>query len=378
MTPRRPDSRLCEQFFKLVLETKEVAVQDCLESAYFAFEDGHLEAAIVLAWAAVEKYCNLVRSNIGEWYFDLKYRLANGNKDPKKHWSLDEFIKLSGSTQFFVDIKQRLERDGEKLREFEEMRHRIVHGVSGFVKSCEEAYEIIASAEFIFQRDILYEKIQDPIKLASEFLKRPEIPDDPNTLDKFMQYIQFLNHKQVGEFCRELYDAFLKKRVLIFGKKDEKEVKPGSLSGLCSCAIKTLEETHSFQIWEAFITNALDTIESTDPGVDKIRDAYAIFEFMPIPTLTQASATRDGFYKCLFETIERDLDDMQLEYEKLKEQGTPIPRALDDKFTRCRRIIQDLDRQVPTPLQDAWASVYDKYENFIRAVYLKPPVHGES
>jgi hypothetical protein len=101
MKRRLPTSDQCNKFVELIKDTKEREVKRYLIRSYQAFKDGHLEAAVILAWGGIERYPTLVKEHIGKWFFDWHWKEITRRQDVPKNWSFEDYERISDKIGFW-------------------------------------------------------------------------------------------------------------------------------------------------------------------------------------------------------------------------------------------------------------------------------------
>ena len=157
MSLAKPPDDECSRFANLVKSTKEPEVKKYVDKACRAFCDGHLEAAVLLAWAGVERYASLVVNEVGKAYFDFCYN-ANTRRDPLPYYTVSQLADMSSRSRMFVGFIKPLEK-------FRQLRHKLAHGTGYFLTRSSEVVDVLQDAQNVFKKLPKNERIVNPEEL---------------------------------------------------------------------------------------------------------------------------------------------------------------------------------------------------------------------
>lgn len=340
----KPTDSECDEFMRLIKDTKEREVRRYLIMAFKAFRDAHYEAAVVLAWAGVERYYNLIKTEVGEWYFEQHYQKANNTKKPPDDLSVVVLNRISAQTQFFNEFTTR-DADGNIVSQYEDLRklrNLVAHGSGVHCLNSNQVFDVIMPVRSLATKTAAEQRFSD-VKKVLEFVKKAVLPVELGGL---------LNHFSSRDWfsdCKELIGAFL------LGK----EVQSESIKNFVRCVYKRLTENERLRVWQNYAHQALYCLR--DPGY-KNRKPPAIFSFFTrLPPRDKVLPIRDQFLGYYFDWLEDQIELAKKEANFLQND----PGRSRDEYDNISKDIESLLRNIaldlPEHLKEKWNDVNNKW-----------------
>jgi acyl carrier protein phosphodiesterase len=339
----KPTRSECDEFLRLIKDTKEREVRQYLIMAFKAFRDTHYEAAVVLAWAGVERYYNLIKAEVGEWYFEQHYQKAHNGKSPPD-LSVVVLNRISEQTQFFREFTTR-DADGSIVSQYEDLRklrNLVAHGSGVHCLNSTQVIEAIMPVRSLATKTTSEQRFAD-VKKVLDFVKKADFPVKLDGL---------FNHFSSRDWftdCKELIGAFL------LGENVQTE----SIKNFVRCIYKRLTENERLRIWQNHAHQALHCLRDTGY---KNRKPPAIFSFFErLPSREQALPIRDQFLEYYFEWLE---DQIELAKEEVKFLKNDPGRTRDEHdliANDIESLLRNIALDLPEHLKEKWNDVNNKW-----------------
>ncbi len=329
---RRPSSIQCERLKQLVEHCREPEVRKYLLKSLLAFRCGHLEAAVILAWAAVERYYSLVEEEIGMWYFEVCYQKANGGRKPRSRPTVTEINEICNYTKLFRGFD-------EHLSPLKDLRHSVAHGNGIFFVNADEVFEALMRVEFVSKRNVAEEKFDEKIEI-SELLK--VIPSG-GKLDGLAAHFP-ADEKEWTGICINLARKFLNDPTI--------PVQP--LMDFLKCVFQmTPKETYE-RVWNSYVVSALTNLN--DP-IERKRNEAEIYFFIPRPPIEAHSPQRDEFIDFYLTWLENQVPDLK---EKAKKNPSD---EIDRRCTQIDDLLRRVRRDLPPEFVERWQKIDTDWRN---------------
>ncbi len=349
MEPTKPPEYECEQFHDLVEKTKEPEIKKYVEKAYWAYRDGHLEAAVVLVWAGIEKFCSLVIDHVGRWYFEYHFdKQWPGKRDSKTN--AIAFAKVSSRTRLFRSIFNEDKEDLKKKKEvskrvksienFEHARNRYAHGTGNFATDSNDVLLLIKNVGFVLTSEAGDEKFENPEKMY-EFLC--QYPEEIKNFNRFISH--FPTNTDFESITKKLCKAFLMNEFSSYK----------NLQRFILHAFDKLNSEERERIWRTYVAEAVPKLLEQGPDIESSIQGILL---LPYPDRKEELMPRDDLLKAAFIFLESKNKQIT-DFLYASSPDNPPEDIVEDQI-KIVNLVKQLDRKIPHSLSDEWQRVYRK------------------
>ena len=339
-----PTQILCDEFKELIKETKENEVKRYLIRSYQSFKDGHLEAAIMLAWSGVERYYTLVCDSIGRWFFKQVYQKLNNGRNPHD-LTVAVLDSISHKTQIFRSFKINPDDPKSETRfyELKELRHQVAHGRGIFVTDPNLVWDKIRTIRPLIFQQVTDQKFYHPENIIKILIEMKVPREIKNLFRHFPNDVDWLPiaYRLNGKFFGQL--------------KADKEIE--SLKKIARTIYDELTPSKRKEAWENFAYQALAHLsEVSEPP----KTRYEIYNFLPRPPQNQNSSVRDQFLTDFINWLDIILDDLNNQFTDLSSED--ILEEFEEESDTIRKLIGKLRRDTPGHLNNGLSKILDKWD----------------
>lgn len=363
MKQRLPTSSQRQQFIQLIRDTKERDVRRYLVRSFQAFKDGHLEAAVVLAWAGVERYYAIVRDDIGQWYFEQHYKKEKDNREPP-NLEVAVLDSISSRSQIFNDFKiDPANKQSSTYHDpLKELRHLVAHGRGKFCSDVNEVLGAIITIRSTVTKKVSDQRFFDPDKVINFLIEAQLPPQLEGLISHFPDEMKWI------PVFRKLASAFLeglkvrkKRDDISISKKKKMNLKVVDIESIrifANCIVKKLTPDEFLQVWENFAYQALNFLKA--PLCDNEDHTY-IYSFIARPSNAQELPIRDQFLEYYFDWLDGLIETANQEAAQLATNSTRSPDAYDKMSGIIEDMIRKINRDIPNHLKEKWNSIQTKW-----------------
>lgn len=378
------------QFSELVDATAEPEVKKYMTKAYRAYCDGHLEAAILLSWAAVERYTVLVVNEVGRWYFDL-FNKPSGKKRRHQHLPLSVLDNIAGNTRFFCNYLK-------DLGTFANLRHKIAHGTGTFVSDCELVLSELKNAKFILTKLVSRERLSEPYRFAGNnglFLNE-NYQIDYSRIE--ILFLFFPEETNWNKFFTTLLDNFLEKLDRHWKDfdevKDDAEEKNRDISeitdnyiklqniyfervGVALNAVANTFEVRDYEtIWESYIPKLLKhkrfkylMIDYDEGQYRVVRAHFQVLNLIPFPEKPIASSTCEKVFEELINALQAFFDESYSVLIKFKRLAVQEQEKYKNICINLDGNLSKISENIPSKHEADFMKVQQRFNRFYNMVF---------
>lgn len=330
MRRRLPSDSELQEFLKLVRRTKEPAARRYLLRALQSFREGHLEAAVIMAWAGVERYCHLVAEDIGTWFFEEHFR-KKGWKIPEP-WGVSDYERISGKTTVFT----RLTNEVDQLRK---QRNKVAHGTGEFFTTSSDVLSAVVSVRPVLQRSRADEKFSSPLDVAKD-LKEMDMPED--------RVSNFIDHFPKDTRWQEIFDELIPV-YLTYPK-----ARAATLKNFLSKVYALRSSSSQSELWLAYIDQATRFLNSSAYNLRSKEEICSLL--LPLPKYVERSlmpTQLKQLYEYLTEWLEGEVDYMWK--QRIQSSSEPDPTIL-------RWALKFVENHIPN---ETYQSIYKRWKELL-------------
>jgi hypothetical protein len=355
MKRKEPTRLECDEFRRLIKDTEEREVKRYLIMAFKAFGDTHYEAAVVLAWAGVERYYNMVVDEIGEWYFVQNYQKENNSRKP-----LDLSIRIrsvavqnsiSDRTKLFNDfITQTKDPKTDKTEikfQYEllqKLRNSVAHGRGNFCSSSKEVFDAIMPIRSLATKAVADERFSNKEKVL-DFLEKADLPSELIDFNGFADHLPLT--RDWASTCMKLSSDFL----------TDKEVKPDNIRKFINCVWQRLTPNDRTRVWEYYAHHALNCFQNKQYESRK----PAIYSFLRLPPPSTILSVRDQFLEYYLDWLQNQIELAKKEADRLQADPGRSPDDYDRLATVIETLLRKIETDAPEHLKEKWNDVNNNW-----------------
>jgi len=348
----KPTRSECDEFMRLIKDTKEREVRRYLIMSFKAFKDDHFEAAAVLAWAGVERYYNMVVDEVGEWYFVQNYQKEYNSRESRdlstRMRSVAVQNSISHRTQLFHDFIIRIENPETKKPEIksryellQKLRNSVAHGSGKYCASAKEVFDAIMPIRPLATKAVAEERFSD-VKKVLDFVKKADLASE---LTDFADHFP-LSMNWVSA-CWKLSSDFL----------TDKDVKSDSIRKFINFVWQRLTPEERLGVWEYYAHHALNCLQNEQYESRKL----AIYSFLRLPPPSKTLSIRDQFLEHYLDWLQNQIELAKKEADRLQTDPGRSPDDYDRLATVIETLLRKIETDAPEHLEEKWNDVNNNW-----------------